>query len=139
MIKYISSETLLYYNEEFHRIINRVIDGLHNAIHIDHMIENPEKDRSDERLISAFERGLDIGYAAPFLIKIPCADVVCTVSPDVLQQFEDAITYVVTDDDEALYVVSFDNMVADYDYSTGTLNIGFRLYCPTRFAKMDLE
>ena len=70
MIKYISSETLLYYNEEFHRIIHRVIDGLHNAIHIDHMIENPEKDRSDERLVSAFERGLDIGYTAPFLIKI---------------------------------------------------------------------
>ena len=139
MVKYISSETLLYYNEEFHRIISRVIDGLHNTIHIPHTIVDPEKDRDDDRLIRTFNMGHDIGYAAPFRIKIPCADVCCTVSVDLLTQFEDAITYVVTDDDDALYVVSFNDLSADYDYSTGTLDISFKLYCPTRFAKFDLE
>lgn len=139
MIKYISHETMLYYIEEFHRIIANVTNGLHAAIHVPHEITNPEKDRDDEHLIQTFEMGHDIGFTAPFIIKIPCADVCCTVSIDLLDSFEKAIMHCVTADDDALYVVSFKDLSADYDYSTGTLNISFKIYCPSRFAEMDHE
>lgn len=135
MIKYISYETLIHYINEFHSVLDRVLTTLNDCI-VTPFIEFifPEKIRSDESTIELFNQVSSFDFSANIQMVIHNIEGYCE-SPKIVERFDNIIREIVTNDDEALYVVSYKDLDAEYDFDNESLIISFTLYTPNSFAK----